>query len=102
MAVKGKRITAVPATTSQAGAQAPLVLPRFSAALRLLIYPCCLLVPGGGFALGMVYFGQEDREARSFGKICLVLALLGLLAHWGGQSEFKSFQTGETLVQPYY
>jgi len=80
----------------------PLSLPRFSSAWRLLIYPLCVLQPAAGLVLAALYLRQNDALARRFGRVCLVLAVLGLAVKgWRGMS-VGSLQSGDSLLQPFY
>src|SRR5262245_57385944 len=81
----------------EAGPEAPLVLPRFEGASRLLIFPLCLWQPAAGLVLAALYMSQGPGTARRFGWVCLGLALIGAAArgsHGGGY--------GESLTQPFY
>jgi hypothetical protein len=108
MAVKGKKSAAQAlgapglAPKAEAAGEGPaLSLPRFSPWMRLFIYAMCVVLPGGALALGVLYYRQEDQEARGFGRICLGLGLLGLVLRMGGGGELRNMQAGESLTQPF-
>lgn len=85
----------------EAAGPAPLTLPRFSAWNRLMLYPLAVLAPGMGLTLGLLYFRQDDTDAKRFGRICLVLGILGLLARIGSQ-DGVGMSAPENLSQPFY
>jgi hypothetical protein len=91
-----------PAPEAAPAAPAALTLPRFSSLVRLFIYPACLLAPGAGLALGLLYVRQDDKAARNFGRLCLGLGLFGALLRMGSGGRFQGLQNAETLTQPFY
>jgi hypothetical protein len=74
-----------------------LSLPRFEGKSRLLIFPLCVFEPASGLTLAAIYLAQQDRLAKRFGWICLVLALLGAAARGSRGGGY-----GESLTQPFY
>jgi hypothetical protein len=93
---------APPPAESGPQSQAALSLPRFSARSRLLLYPLCVLFPGGGLVLAAFYAAQKDKEARFFGRICLALSLVGAMAQIWRAGAFHGIQSSDALTQPYY
>lgn len=81
----------------QATAPAPLTIPRFGSLWRLFIYPLCVIVPGAGVVLGLLYARQDDKEARNFGRICLALGILGAMLRMG-----SGMDGVDRLNQPLY
>ncbi len=81
-------------------AEAALVLPRFSRAWRLLLYPLAILAPSVGLVLGLLYARQDDASARGLGRWLLGLAFLGALLRLHSP-EFDIHST-ENLIQPFY
>jgi hypothetical protein len=72
-------LPAAPALPDPQGAPvspAAALLPR--GAWRWLAWALSLWPPVG-LCLGLLFAGNPDREARRFGRICLVLAVLGIL-----------------------
>lgn len=58
---------------------APLSLPALDGAWRLGAWILAFFAPAAGLVLFLIYGAQASPRARSLGRACLVLALLGSL-----------------------
>jgi hypothetical protein len=59
-------------------------------------------LPDLGLLLGLLYAPHSDGPARRFGRICLVLALLGWLAALFTGWVSTALGNGEGFIQSYY
>jgi len=67
-----------PATAAlETASQVPVTMPE--GIWRWLAWAFSL-VPMVGLTLGLLFASSPDKKAKRFGRICLVLALLGLIA----------------------
>jgi len=61
----------------------PQVVEPISTGMKILFYILSLIVPLVGFIIGIIYYSKQDPESRHVGKICIVLAVVGILATVG-------------------
>ena len=80
----------------------PLSLPRMAGFwyAAALIFSLCS--PVTGVTLAFLYARQEDASARSFGRWCFALAILGAVLSALGGAVKSALGSGEWFVQPYY
>lgn len=64
--------------------------PQISEGMKILLYILSFLFFIVGIIVGVIYYTKPDAESKNFGKMCIVLAVLGLvvgalcwLAIWG-------------------
>ena len=88
--------------TPQPAPEAALILPRFGSLWRLFLYPLCVLQPAAGLTLSALYMAQEDAQARRFGRFCLLLSVAGLAVRGLRGMGETNFQSGDSLLQPFY
>lgn len=77
-------------------APAPITLPRPEGLWKALAYLAAFLQPALGLAFAFFYW----RVAR-FGKICLALAIVGMILSAGGEAMQDGLKGGEWFIQPY-
>jgi len=51
--------------------------------MKILFYILSLMIPLAGFIIGIIYYSKQDPESKHVGKICIVLAVVGILASVG-------------------
>jgi FlaG/FlaF family flagellin (archaellin) len=51
--------------------------------MKILFYILSLVFPLAGFIIGVVYYSKGDPESKHVGKICIILAVVGILATVG-------------------
>ena len=51
--------------------------------MKILFYILSLIFPLAGFIIGIIYYAKQDPESKHVGKICIVLAVVGILASVG-------------------
>jgi FlaG/FlaF family flagellin (archaellin) len=54
-----------------------------SSGIKALFYLLSLLIPLAGFIIGAIYYSKDDPDSKHVGKICLVLAVVGILLYVG-------------------
>jgi hypothetical protein len=99
---KVKTSVSVPLVLPEMESPAALSLPRFSSWNRFLIYPLCILFPGGAFVLAALYIRQNDKNVSRFGKICLALGVLGAIVRIWRSAAFQSIESSDALTQSFY
>lgn len=50
-----------------------------SSGLRALFYVVSILFPIAGIVIGAIYYSKPERQLKRVGKMCLALALVGVL-----------------------
>lgn len=91
----------LPQPQAAPAAPQPLALPRLAGFWSLVGILASFLAPGIGLTLGLLYAPQEDRQARNFGRWCLVAAALGWLVSALTGAVRTAMGNGEWFVQPY-
>jgi FlaG/FlaF family flagellin (archaellin) len=61
----------------------PQAVEQISSGMKILFYILSLIVPLVGFIIGIVYYSKGDPESKHVGKICIILAVVGILATVG-------------------
>lgn len=61
----------------------PQAVEQVSSGMKILFYILSLIVPIVGFIIGVVYYSKGDPESKHVGKICIILAVVGILATVG-------------------
>jgi DNA-directed RNA polymerase subunit RPC12/RpoP len=61
----------------------PQAVEQISSGMRILFYILSLIFPLAGFIIGIIYYAKQDPESKHVGKICIVLAIVGLFASVG-------------------
>lgn len=61
----------------------PQVFEPISTGMKILFYILSLMIPLAGFIIGIIYYSKQDPESKHVGKICIVLAVVGILASVG-------------------
>jgi DNA-directed RNA polymerase subunit RPC12/RpoP len=61
----------------------PQAVEQISSGMKILFYILSLIVPLAGFIIGIVYYSKGDPESKHVGKICVILAVVGILASVG-------------------
>ena len=61
----------------------PQAVEQISSGMKILFYILSLIVPIVGFIIGIVYYSKGDPESKHVGKICIILAVVGILASVG-------------------
>lgn len=61
----------------------PQAVEQISSGMKILFYILSLVFPVAGFIIGIIYYSKQDPESKHVGKICLVLALVGILTTVG-------------------
>jgi len=61
----------------------PQAVEQISGGMKILFYILSLIVPLVGFIIGIVYYSKGDPESKHVGKICVILAVVGILATVG-------------------
>jgi FlaG/FlaF family flagellin (archaellin) len=51
--------------------------------MKILFYILSLMIPLVGFIIGIIYYSKEDPESKHVGKMCIILAVVGILATVG-------------------
>jgi FlaG/FlaF family flagellin (archaellin) len=51
--------------------------------MKILFYILSLIIPLAGFIIGIIYYSKQDPESKHVGKICIVLAVVGILVTVG-------------------
>jgi hypothetical protein len=51
--------------------------------MKILFYILSLVFPLAGFIIGIIYYSKQDPESKHVGKICIVLAVVGIFASVG-------------------
>ncbi len=51
--------------------------------MKILFYVLSLIFPLAGFIIGIIYYSKQDPESKHVGKICIVLAVVGILTSVG-------------------
>jgi|GEM_PF-6755945 hypothetical protein len=78
---KARRIPrTMPAAEPAAPEPAPLVAVTLPDGLWRWLAWAFSLVPVVGLTLGLLFASSPDKKAKRFGRVCLVLALIGLIA----------------------
>jgi hypothetical protein len=60
-------------------AVAPAAQPQVSEGMKILFYILSFLIPIIGIIIGIIYYTKPDPESKNLGKMCLLLALVGIL-----------------------
>lgn len=47
--------------------------------MKILFYILSFLIPIIGIIIGIIYYTKPDPESKNLGKMCLLLALVGIL-----------------------
>lgn len=84
-----------------AAAAAPMVLPQPEGAWRWAAYVLALLQPALGLVLVLLYWKSDQPLVRRFSRVCLVLALLGLLFAGCGDGFDAESLGSDRFIQPY-
>ena len=84
------RIAVVPAQ------QQPIV----SGGMRILFYILSLIIPLVGFIIGAIYYTRPDPESKHIGKICIILAIVGILIIVGVAAVLYILTLGFGSVNP--
>ncbi len=61
----------------------PQVVEPISSGMKILFYVLSLIFPIAGFIIGIIYYSKGDPESKHVGKICLILAIVGILVTVG-------------------
>jgi len=61
----------------------PQVVEQISSGMKILFYILSLMIPLVGFIIGIIYYSKEDPESKHVGKMCIILAVVGILATVG-------------------
>jgi predicted RNA-binding Zn-ribbon protein involved in translation (DUF1610 family)/FlaG/FlaF family flagellin (archaellin) len=61
----------------------PQTVEQISSGMKILFYILSLIFPLAGFIIGIIYYVKQDPESKHVGKICIVLAIVGLFASVG-------------------
>lgn len=61
----------------------PQAVEQIGSGMKILFYILSLIVPIAGFIIGIVYYSKGDPESKHVGKICIILAVVGILASVG-------------------
>lgn len=84
------RIAMVPAQ------QRPIV----SGGMRILFYILSLIIPLVGFIIGAIYYMRPDPESKHIGRICIILAIVGILIIVGVATVLYVLTLGHVFVTP--
>jgi len=57
----------------------PQAQPMMSEGVKVILYVISLLVWFVGLIIGAIYYTKPDAESKEFGKMCLILATLGVI-----------------------
>ena len=60
-------------------AAAPMAQSQVSEGMKILFYILSFLIPIVGIIIGVIYYTKPDAESKNLGKMCLILALIGIL-----------------------
>lgn len=60
---------------------APSYAPResISDGMKILLYILSFLIPIIGIIVGIIYYTKPEQELKDFGKMCIILAVVGIL-----------------------
>lgn len=58
---------------------APMAQPQVSDGMKILFYILSFLIPIVGIIIGVIYYTKPDPQSKELGKMCLILALVGIL-----------------------
>lgn len=61
----------------------PQAVTQISSGMKILFYILSLIIPLAGFIIGIIYYSKGDPESKHVGKICIILAVVGILATVG-------------------
>jgi len=61
----------------------PQEIEPISTGMRILFYILSLIIPLVGFIIGIVYYSKQDPESKHVGKMCIILAVVGILVTVG-------------------
>jgi hypothetical protein len=53
--------------------------PQISEGMKILFYILSFLIPIVGIIIGVVYYSKADPESKHVGKMCIILAVVGIL-----------------------
>ena len=53
--------------------------PFMSEGVKVILYILSFLIWIVGIIIGVIYYTKPDQESKEFGKMCLILAVLGLV-----------------------
>ncbi len=71
-----------------------------SGGMRILFYILSLIIPLVGFIIGAIYYMRPDPESKHIGKICIVLAIVGILITVGLATVLYVMTLGFSSVTP--
>jgi FlaG/FlaF family flagellin (archaellin) len=59
------------------------VVEPIGSGMKILFYILSLVFPLAGFIIGIIYYSKQDPESKHVGKICIILAVVGILVTVG-------------------